>query len=282
MTFVFASGVSAVILPIAFGATALSRLINAEHTVVYSVMALVMMVMGVAMAMGVRLPMPMIGIRPRQGSGPGAVFLLGAFSGVATACCAPVLAGVIALSGAAMSFPTALMVGIAYVFGMVAPLFVVALVWDGRELGATKWLGARSVRMRIFGTTRDLPLASLLGGVLLVVMGVVVGVLAVTGPDMATRGWQATISNDAQYYAHLAITVLEHFPGWVTTVVIFCALAALALRAVRQAAEPTLAGGDLQDSCAGSEDEGAQEQPLVDASEMPPGTGPRLERKEKP
>jgi len=43
MTFVFAAGVGAVILPIAFGATALSRLISGEHTIVYSVMAVVML-----------------------------------------------------------------------------------------------------------------------------------------------------------------------------------------------------------------------------------------------
>lgn len=97
MTFVFAAGVAAVILPISFGATALSRVINGQHATVYSVMAVVMVGMGAAMSFGFRLPIPMIGMRARSGSGPVSVFTLGAFSGVATACCAPVLAGVIAL-----------------------------------------------------------------------------------------------------------------------------------------------------------------------------------------
>ncbi|MHB1534109.1 MAG: cytochrome c biogenesis CcdA family protein [Acidimicrobiales bacterium] len=240
MTFVFAAGVAAVILPIAFGATALSRLINGEHTIVYSVMAVVMLAMGIAMAAGFRLPIPMFGIRAREGrSGPGAVFILGAFSGVATACCAPVLAGVIALSGAAASFLTALVVGVAYVFGMLAPLFVVALVWDGREIGASRWLAARNVRLRVAGRPRTVPLASFAGGLLLVVMGVVVGVLAVTGPDMATRGWQATMSGEAQYLAHVVTAWLGHLPGWVTTLAVFAALGVLVCLAVRQVADRT-------------------------------------------
>jgi len=50
------------------------------------------------------------------------VYVLGVISGAASACCAPVLAGVAVVSGAAASFPAALAVGVAYVFGMVAPL----------------------------------------------------------------------------------------------------------------------------------------------------------------
>ncbi len=237
MTFVFAAGVATVILPIAAGASALSRLINGEHAIVYSVMAVVMLGMGIAMAAGFRLPLPMPGGKARQGSGPGAVFVLGTFSGVATACCAPVLAGVVALSGAADSFLTAMVLGVAYVFGMVAPLFVMALVWDGREIGASRWLTSRSVRLRLAHRTRTVPLSSFAGGLLLVAMGVLVGVLAITGPDMASRGWQVILSGDAQRHAHVATTWLGHLPGWVTALGVFAALGVLAALAVRQVAD---------------------------------------------
>ncbi len=254
MTFVFAAGVGAVILPIAFGASVLSRAINGEHAAVYSVMAVAMIAMGVAMAGGYRLPIPMPGGRARAGSGPGATFVLGAFSGVATACCAPVLAGVVALSGAADSFLTSLVVGVAYVFGMVAPLFAIALVWDGRNIGASRWLGGRQVRLRLAGRARTVAVSSLAGGLLLVVMGVVVGVLAVTGPDMATRGWQAALSGDAQHYAHVATTWLAQLPGWVSALAVFAVLAVLAVLAVHQVAdrpERNLAAG-LADQASGS------------------------------
>lgn len=240
MTFVFAAGVGAVILPIAFGATALSRLINGEHALVYSIMAVMMLAMGALMTVGVRIPLPMIGVRAREGRGAGSVFLLGAFSGVATACCAPVLAGVVALSGAAASFLTSLVVGVAYVFGMVVPLFIVASVWDGRDLGQSRWLSGRSVRLRLAGHTRAVPLATFAGGLILVVMGVVVGVLAITGPDMATSGWQATMSGDAQHAAHVVTTWLGHLPGWLTGLAVFAALALLARIAIRQVADRDL------------------------------------------
>ena len=237
MTFVFAAGVGAVILPIAFGATALSRLINGEHTAVYSVMAVMMLAMGATMALGIGLPLPMIGVRAREGGGAGSVFLLGAFSGVATACCAPVLAGVVALSGSAANFVVALVVGVAYVFGMVAPLFVVAAVWDGRGLGRSRLLGARTLTLRLGALRRPVPLASFVGGLLLVVMGVLVGVLAVTGPNMATRGWQVTFASKLQHAAHVATVWLGHLPGWVTALIVFGVLAVLVVLAVRQVAD---------------------------------------------
>ncbi len=237
MTFIFAAGVATIILPLAAGASALSRLISGEHGLVYSIMAGAMIVMGVTMIAGIRLPIPMLGARVRQGEGPGAAFVLGAFSGVATACCAPVLAGVVALSGAAGSFFTAMVLGLAYVFGMVAPLFVIALVWDGREIGATRWLASRSVHLRLARHSRTVPLSSFVGGILLIAMGLLVGVLAYTGPDMASRGWQVTISGDAQHYAHLVTTWLGQVPGWLTALAVFAALGGLAVVAVHQVAD---------------------------------------------
>ncbi|MHB1927854.1 MAG: cytochrome c biogenesis CcdA family protein [Acidimicrobiales bacterium] len=282
MTFVFAAGVATVILPIAFGASVLSRAINGEHAIVYSVMAVAMIAMGIAMALGARLRVPMPGGRARHGSGPGSVFMLGAFSGVATACCAPVLAGVVALSGAAASFLTALVVGVAYVFGMVAPLFALASVWDGRQVGQARWLTGRAVRWRLGGRTRAVPISSFAGGVLLAAMGVLVGVLAVTGPDMATRGWQAALSGDAQHWAHVATAWLGHLPGWVTALGVFAALGVLAAIAVHQAADrpqPEAAalaeGGDLTLHRSAVEvPAGDFAPPAETRAQLPPGTRP--------
>jgi hypothetical protein len=41
--------------------------------------------------------------------------------------------------------------GVAYVFGMVFPLFVMALVWDKAKLGEKKFLRAKPVRFRVAG-----------------------------------------------------------------------------------------------------------------------------------
>lgn len=234
MTFIFAAGVGTVILPVSFGATALSRLINGQHFIVYSAMALVMIVMGVFMALGFKVPLPMIGVRPTEAGGVGRSFVLGMFSGVATACCAPVLAGVIALSGAAASFVTALVIGVAYVFGMVTPLFVIAVLWDRRLKADRRRSGGRVVTLRFLWVTRTVAMPGFFGGLLLVVMGVLVGVLAVTGPDMGTRGWQASMSSKLQHVAHVATTWFGHVPGWVVLLLIVGVLALLARVAIHQ------------------------------------------------
>ncbi|HEY5103630.1 MAG TPA: cytochrome c biogenesis protein CcdA [Acidimicrobiales bacterium] len=234
MTFIFAAGVGAVILPISFGATALSRLINGQHFIVYSLMALVMLIMGSSMALGFKVAIPMMGMRPTEAGGAGRAFLLGMFSGVATACCAPVLAGVVALSGAAASFLSALVIGLAYVFGMVTPLFVIAVFWDRRHESGRRRTSGLVMTLRLFERKRTVPMPAFFGGLLLMVMGVLVAILAVTGPNMGTRGWQAALSSKLQHIAHLTTIWVGNIPGWGILVVLVGALAILSRLAIRQ------------------------------------------------
>jgi cytochrome c biogenesis protein CcdA len=235
-TFIFAAGVSTIILPIAFGVTAVSRLINTYHPIVYTAMALAMGVMGLFMVLGYRLSIPMPGLRAKPGEGAGRAYILGVFSGVATACCAPVLAGAIVLAGASANFVTTLGIGLAYVFGMVAPLFVAALVWDGRKMGQTKWLRAKAVKLSFAGRSRYVPVTSLAGGVLLVAMSVLTGITAVTGPSVPTSGWQVDMSSTMQHVGHVLTTWASHLPGWASALAVVVVLGLLARMAVRQAA----------------------------------------------
>lgn len=151
---------------------------------------------------------------------------------------------------------TSLAVGVAYVFGMVAPLFLVALFWDGRQIGSSRWLAAPTLRLRVGPQVRVVPVASFTGGLLLVAMGVAVGVLAVTGPDMATRGWQATMSGDAQHYGHAVTAWISLLPGWLSALGVFVSLAGLVVVAVRQVADepaeqpPAVAAGPRSASMA--------------------------------
>ncbi len=248
MTFIFAAGVATVIVPIAFGVTAVSRLINEYHPIIYTVMALGMAVMGVFMLLGRNLSLPMVGMRARPAGGTGRAYVLGVFSGIATACCAPVLAGAIILAGASASFVTSLGVSVAYVFGMVAPLFVVALAWDGRKLGQTRWLRARAVRLPVAGHSRYVPVTSLVGGLLLIAMAVITGVTAVTGPSSPTSGWQLRMVTGLQHAAHVLTTLAGHVPGWATALTLAALLALLAIVAVHQAAGPAEHAGPEGDN----------------------------------
>jgi cytochrome c biogenesis protein CcdA len=232
MTLVFAVGLGTVILPIALGASLLSRLISGQHALVYSIGGVAMVVFGAAMLAGWKFSLPMVGLRGGSGGGVLSVYSLGLFSGVASACCAPVLAGVVAVSGAASSFPAALAIGVAYVFGMVAPLSTLALVWDRREWGTGR-LTSRTVQVGIGRRRRAVPLGSVLSGGVLVAMGLLTIALAARGPSMGSS-WQLRLTAWLDHLSHTLQNGLAWLPGWVSTLLVFAALTAVVWIALRQ------------------------------------------------
>jgi cytochrome c-type biogenesis protein len=222
-----------VILPIGLGATALSRLLIEQHVWLFSIGGAVMIAAGVATTAGWKPNLPMPGARGvREGSFASA-YVLGAFSGLASACCAPVLVGVAVLSGAAASFPVALGIGLSYVAGMVAPLALVALVWDRRRERTTRLVTDRAVRLRLGGWQRQLPLGTLLSGVLMAGMGGLALVLAFTGPGMPSGGWQTEVSAWLQHLSSITVTALSRLPGWALALALSLGLALLIRRILR-------------------------------------------------
>ncbi|CCG02789.1 cytochrome c biogenesis CcdA family protein [Blastococcus saxobsidens] len=239
MTVVFAAGVGTVILPIALGASFLSRLLNEQHAIIFSIGGGLMVLAGLAMLNGWKFMLPMPSMRTGGGSGLRSVYSLGAFSGAASACCAPVLAGVAAVSGAVASFPAALAVGIAYVFGMVAPLTVIALLWDRRDWGKTRLLASRTVTLRAGRLRRTVLLSTLLSAVLMILMGALTMVLALAGQGMATGEWQIRLTAALGHAAAQVEDALSFIPGWLSAALVFGALAVLVLRAVRSRGSET-------------------------------------------
>ena len=235
MTFIFAGGIALVILPIALGAAAVGSFTSAQHMWIYLAGGTLMLALGFYMLVGGKLALPMPGMRARQGRGPGAVFSLGAFSGVASSCCAPVLAGVAALAGVSGSYSAALTLGVAYVFGMVFPLFLIALLWDRFDWGESRLLRGRTLHLRLLGHARSISATALASGLILVAMGVVVIVIAFQGNAMPSSGWQVALSAHMQHSAHLVSVWAQTLPGWLTGVALVVLLAALAWRGLRQA-----------------------------------------------
>lgn len=236
MTFVFATGVGVVIVPIALGAAAVGAFVNTNHTLVYLAGGLLMLALGGYMLVGGKLSLPMPGMRAGQGRGPFAVLSLGAFSGVASSCCAPVLAGVAALAGVGGSFSAAFVLGIAYVFGMVFPLFLIALLWDELNWGESRLLKGRRFQLRAFGRTLAVHSTALASGLILIAMGIVVIVIAFKGNSMPSSGWQVALSAHLQHWAHVVGRWAKTVPGSVTGAAIAAALAGLAFKALRQTA----------------------------------------------
>ncbi|MDQ2706467.1 MAG: cytochrome c biogenesis protein CcdA [Actinomycetota bacterium] len=235
---VFGAGVATVILPIGLGAAALSRLFLG-HLAIYLTGGLLMLGAGVATLLGWAPRLPMPGGRGGGGEGLGQAYLLGAFSGIASACCAPVLAGVALLSGAAASFPAALSIGLAYVAGMVAPLGLAGYWWERHCERATRLLTTRTVTARLGRGSRALPLGTLLSGLLMIGMGTLAIVLAFTGPAMASDGWQTRAAATLQHLATRAADALLWVPGWAVALVLAVGLITLVRRArTARASEP--------------------------------------------
>lgn len=232
-TLVFAAGVATVIVPIGVGATALSALVSGHHFAVFALGGVAMMVGGLAVLAGwkPRLPLPP-GRRAGVRAGVGPVYLLGVFSGAASSCCAPVLAGVAFLSGAAGSFPVAIAVSLTYVAGMVAPLALLAVLWERRDWSSSRLLHGRDVTVPLL-RPRRITLGTLASGLLLVGMGLLTGVIAFTGPGMGNGGWRIRIAADLQHAAAVATRLLSWLPGWAFLLLLTVAVVLL-VREVRR------------------------------------------------
>ena len=104
---------------------------------------------------------------PKLGGRPDVltVFTLGVVSGITSACCAPVLVGVLTLSFLAPSFYLAILVAVFYVLGMVFPLFVISFFLDKKGILTSNWL------KRMVG---PFPLSDLLSFLIFTIMGVLV------------------------------------------------------------------------------------------------------------
>lgn len=152
LTIVFAAGLATVLLPITLGMSLLSAAIAHYHRFLYLTGGILMLLLAAWSVTGRMWSLPSIIRAPDTRRGDSASFFsLGVFSGVASACCAPVLLGVMALSALADNPLGGVSLGLAYVFGMTFPLFVMAMLWDRFDLGNKRILRARSVQLPWFG-----------------------------------------------------------------------------------------------------------------------------------
>jgi cytochrome c biogenesis protein CcdA len=231
-TLVFAAGVATVIVPIGLGASAITALVSGHHLVVFLAGGVLMALGGIAVLAGWSPRLPMPGGRAPSGNGWAATYGLGVFSGAASSCCAPVLAGVAVLSGATASFPAALAVSLTYVAGMTVPLCLLALVWDRGDGRAARVLHRRELHLHLGTRTRTLSLGTLASGLLMIVMGGLTIVIAFTGPAM-NSGWQVRTGAWLDHVASVATKHLGFLPGW-ALLVLLVGFAVLVVRGLRR------------------------------------------------
>ncbi len=227
LTAVFAAGLAVVLLPVTMGVGLLTTGLLRFHGLVYAGAGLALLAFAAVVALGLSWTLPMLrGAPDVSRTDAGGVFTLGVFSGAASACCAPVLAGVLTLSAVAPGLGWSTAFGLAYVFGMVFPLVVLTALWDRfgrRDLG---WLHGKQITYRLAGrhvttTTIDLVVAATLA-----LMGAGLLVVAATG---------GTLAPDAQTGAGVwAAGVAERAAAWLAPVP--DALVGIALMAIAAAA----------------------------------------------
>lgn len=253
-TLIFALGVATVIVPISLGATALLALFTEQHALVFTLAATAMLAGGVAMLWGWKPRLPMIAGRAPTGNGFGSVYGLGVFSGVASSCCAPVLAGIVILSGTTASFPAALAVSFTYVVGMVAPLAVFALLWERKDWRARKWLNQRQVTLRLGPVKREMAFGTAASAFLLIVIAALTYVQAALGPGMGADGWLLQMTADLQHVASVVAAALSWVPGWAIAAVLVVGTAFIIWQARRNSARAESPVDEISDTDAPHDD----------------------------
>lgn len=179
LTFVFAAGLGVVLLPLTLGASLLAGAIVRYHQPLYYAGGTLMIGLAILALSGRMWSLPNFVRAPDTTRGDTASFFaLGVFSGIASACCAPVLIGVMTLSALAATPAGGLVLGLAYVFGMVFPLFVMALLWDAARLGERTFWRAKPVRLSVLGRVLATNTVNLVVAVAFVAMGIAIIALA--------------------------------------------------------------------------------------------------------
>lgn len=194
MTFVFFLGILTVFLPIGLGAAVLSQVFNRYHNLIFTLGGLMLAVLGLALIFGKNLSLPSPAHPSIKDYGIVSVYLLGIFSAIATTCCAPVLAGVLALSVASGSILWGGVYTLSYVLGMVAPLFFIAAFLDKVDFTQKLTAIRKPVTFELGGVRWRFIIAELVAGVVFLSMGVYIIYLALTNRLFMQSDYQLMIN----------------------------------------------------------------------------------------
>ncbi len=191
MTVVFSTGIATIMLPLAFGITYLGRILGTNHALIFVGGGFLMILIGFWTLWG-RGMLPRINFPVNLNKvNAASVYTLGMFSGAATSCCAPVLAGILILTALSASLFQGLLIGFTYVLGMVFPLFVIALLWGKYRAGEERPFKGRVVNVRILGHEFSAHSSKLIAGLMFLVVGPVNILVGLTGTMIPAPGASA-------------------------------------------------------------------------------------------
>lgn len=192
MTLVFGAGIFVVLLPAVLGVAIISKLLFRYHDTIYILGGFVMLAVAITTFLGIKLPMPNFTKTAVGGKTDAlSIFTLGIVSGVTSACCAPVLIGILTLTFLSPSFFGAFLVGGMYVLGMVVPLLVISIFLSGR---VTKVIILRKpiILFSLFGKNYTVILSNLIASAVFFTTGLLALWLTLTGRLSASNMDQFT------------------------------------------------------------------------------------------
>ena len=230
MTFIFFLGILTIFLPIGLGAGVLSGFFKQFHDVVYGIIGIFMLVLGTIILLGIHFSLP-INVHPAfKKHNAGSVYTLGVFSGVATTCCAPVLAGVLALSALPGSFVWGGIFSIIYVFGMVLPLFILSVLMDKTYITQKMTTAFHKTISYPIGRKKvRITISELISGGVFLFMGVLIIVLDLLGKLAMQDEYQRQMNIFVINTTDKINNFLRFVPGyaWITVLVIIITLIAI-------------------------------------------------------
>jgi len=193
MTLVFFMGLLAVFLPLGLGFASLGALFSKYHNLIFVLGGIFLLFLGMSILLGMHFSLPFSHPKIKV-QGAGSVFILGVFSAFATLCCAPVLAGVLALSILPGSIFWGGMYAIVYVLGMVSPLFILAYFMDKSDLGNKLNFFKKQVSYSIASKKIEITIAEIASGIMFLFMGILILYLAKAGKLAMSSDYQLSIN----------------------------------------------------------------------------------------
>lgn len=236
MTFIFFLGILAVFLPIGLGVAALGKFFSQYHNTVFGIGGVFLAVLGVTLLTGKHFSLPFQAHPIVKRHNAASVFTLGIFSGIATTCCAPVLAGVLALSALSGSIFWGGIYTLSYVFGMVAPLFLISLFLDKINFEQKfQQIFNKPIRYRLGAKEINIAISEMVAGITFFAMGVLILYLALTNQIfMQAGGYQTSINIYITKFLQLISGVAQAIPEYAWAFLLIMIIGGIVWRAVRQ------------------------------------------------
>jgi len=224
MTFIFFIGISVVLIPIGLGAAGLAQIFRSFHREMYIFGGSLMIILAIMAFSGKGLAMiPMSKrIMPKGDmTHPKSVFLLGVFSGAATSCCAPVLAGAVTLAVMSGVFWKALIVVFAYVFGMTIPLFIMAYFYDKFQIENSRLIRGKLLELKFGGAKKYIHTTNLFAGIIFISVGIILLYMAISGNTYWAPSFQVGIGNLLNKFSGELLNKLSVLPEYLWGLLIF-------------------------------------------------------------